>query len=66
MRSTRLTCLAAGAQEFEQIEKQNLLRALGISGWRISGKDGAAELLGLKPSTLTSRMKALGIRRPRP
>lgn len=53
-------------EEFEQIEKQNLLRALGISGWRISGKDGAAELLGLKPSTLTSRMKALGIRRPRP
>ncbi len=53
------------AQELEDIERKNLLRALELTGWRISGKDGAAQLLGLKPSTLTSRMKALGITRPR-
>ena len=54
------------AQEMEEIERNNLLRALELAGWRISGKEGAAQLLDLKPSTLTSRMKALGIRRPRP
>ncbi len=53
------------AGELEEIEKENLLRALESTGWRISGKDGAAQLLQLKPSTLTSRMKALGIHRPR-
>lgn len=53
------------AKEFEQLEKENLLKALESTGWRIAGKDGAAQLLGLKPSTLTSRMKALGIERPR-
>jgi transcriptional regulator with GAF, ATPase, and Fis domain len=54
------------AAEMEEIERKNLVRALELTGWRISGKDGAAQLLGLRPSTLTSRMKALGIRRPRP
>ncbi|HEY7162702.1 MAG TPA: sigma 54-interacting transcriptional regulator [Acidobacteriota bacterium] len=53
------------AKEFEQFEKENLLQALEATGWRIAGKDGAAQLLGLKPSTLTSRMKALGIERPK-
>jgi len=33
------------------------------TGWRVSGKEGAAELLGLKPTTLESRMKKLGIKR---
>ncbi len=54
------------AGELEEMEKENFLRALELTGWRISGKDGAAQLLGLKPSTFTSRMKALGIHRPRP
>ncbi len=34
-------------------------------GWRISSKGGAAEILGLVPTTLHSRMKKLGIKRPR-
>ena len=51
--------------EMEDLERKNLVRALERTGWRISGKDGAAEVLGLKPSTLSSRMKALGIHRPR-
>jgi transcriptional regulator with GAF, ATPase, and Fis domain len=33
--------------------------------WRVYGKNGAAEILGLKPSTLQHRMKKLGIERPR-
>jgi transcriptional regulator with GAF, ATPase, and Fis domain len=35
------------------------------TSWRVSGKKGAAELLGLKPTTLESRMKKLGIKRPK-
>ncbi len=50
-------------QELEALERENILRALEASGGKISGKGGAAELLGMKPSTLASRMKALGLRR---
>ena len=40
--------------------------ALVKSGWRIHGEGGAAELLGLKPTTLISRIKKLGLKRPVP
>jgi transcriptional regulator with GAF, ATPase, and Fis domain len=53
---------AAGLEEFE---RANLLRALEHAGWKLSGTGGAARLLGLHPNTLASRMKALGIERPR-
>ena len=53
------------AQELEDLERQNLLRALESTGWRVAGENGAARLLGINPSTLTSRLKALGISRPR-
>jgi PAS domain S-box-containing protein len=53
------------AREFEELERQNLLRALEATAWRVAGENGAAQLLGINPSTLNSRMKALGIRRPR-
>lgn len=48
-----------------EIEHQHVLRVLEMAGWRIRGKNGAAEILGLKPSTLESRMAKLGIRRDR-
>jgi PAS domain S-box-containing protein len=51
------------AAELLSLERANLERALAASGGKISGNDGAAELLGLPPSTVTSRMKALGIQR---
>ena len=51
--------------EMRRRERDNLLAALEQAGWKIYGQGGAAERLGLKPSTLGSRMKALGIRRPR-
>ena len=52
------------AEEMLQLEKNNILRALQASDWRVSGEGGAAGMLGINPSTLTSRMKSLGISRP--
>jgi transcriptional regulator with GAF, ATPase, and Fis domain len=52
-------------QEMHELERLNLVRALEQCDWKVSGEGGAAELLGLKPSTLTSRMKALKVKRPR-
>ncbi len=48
-----------------ELERQNLLNALRRCDFRIAGERGAAKLLGLSPSTLTYRMKQLGIERPR-
>ena len=47
---------------FREKEKLNMVAALRYSKWRISGTDGAAELLGIKPSTLAYRMKVYGIK----
>jgi PAS domain S-box-containing protein len=47
-----------------EAERQHILSTLKRSSWRVRGSGGAAELLELKPSTLESRMKKLGIRRP--
>jgi transcriptional regulator with GAF, ATPase, and Fis domain len=52
-------------KEMEELERQNLVRALESCDWRVSGTSGAAQLLGMNPSTFNSRMKALGIQRPR-
>lgn len=46
---------------FRQLEKANLLAALRHTNGRISGEDGAAVALGLKPSTLAYRLKTSGI-----
>jgi PAS domain S-box-containing protein len=51
-------------RELRETERENLRRALEATRWRVAGKDGAASLLGMNPSTLASRMKALGIIRP--
>ncbi len=45
-------------------ERENIIAALKRTKWKISGEDGAADLLGIKPTTLTSRMKKMGIERP--
>ena len=47
--------------EFRELEKTNIIAALNSADGKTWGKDGAAELLGLKPSTLAYRMKVLGI-----
>ncbi|HMJ64561.1 MAG TPA: sigma 54-interacting transcriptional regulator [Candidatus Binatia bacterium] len=51
------------AKEIESFERANIERALAACGGKISGDSGAASRLGLPPSTLSSRMKALGIQR---
>ena len=52
------------SKELQTLEKENILKALRQTRWKISGKFGAAELLQLPPTTLASRIKALGIERP--
>ncbi|MGE3173791.1 MAG: sigma 54-interacting transcriptional regulator [Planctomycetota bacterium] len=52
------------AIELEDLERLNMRRALEAAGWKIAGAGGAAERLGLRPNTLASRMKSLGIQRP--
>ena len=47
----------------EEGEKRHIIEALNSTGWRVSGKDGAAEILGINPKTLESRMHRLGIQR---
>jgi formate hydrogenlyase transcriptional activator len=53
------------SQEMESLERANIERALAACEGKIAGDNGAARRLGLAPSTLSSRMKALGIERPR-
>ncbi len=50
----------------EGMERMHINSVLEKTGWRIRGRNGAAEILGLKPTTLNSRMKKLGIKRRRP
>ena len=51
------------AEDLLRLERDNLRRALERTGWRVAGETGAARLLGMAPSTLSSRMKALDLRR---
>jgi PAS domain S-box-containing protein len=48
----------------QDMTRQRIVEALEETGWRVSGPRGAAELLGLKATTLEARMKRLGIARP--
>ena len=50
--------------EVRRLERENIQRAIARAGGKIYGPGGAAGLLGLKPTTLAYRMRALGIRRP--
>jgi len=51
--------------EIRRLERENILAVLRKTGWKIKGIDGAAEFLGIKPTTLVSRMEKLGLKRPR-
>jgi transcriptional regulator with GAF, ATPase, and Fis domain len=55
---------ASENSNLENIERSHLLNVLKKTGWRLAGKGGAAEVLGLKRTTLQSLMKRLGIKRP--
>ncbi|HEY2917613.1 MAG TPA: sigma 54-interacting transcriptional regulator [Candidatus Binatia bacterium] len=51
-------------ETLENVERNHIIRALGETDWVIHGKKGAAEILGINPSTLRSRMEKLGIKKP--
>jgi formate hydrogenlyase transcriptional activator len=48
----------------EEAERKHILGVLVKTAWRIAGKGGAAEILGMKRTTLLSKIKKLGIKRP--
>ncbi|NNF16442.1 MAG: sigma 54-interacting transcriptional regulator [Gammaproteobacteria bacterium] len=50
--------------EIKAFLKQNTIAALKAANWKVSGTDGAAELLGIKPTTLSDRIRAYRIQRP--
>ena len=52
-------------QYLTDIEREHIVSVLHQTGWRISGSGGAAGILGLKRTTLQSKMKKLGIQRPK-
>jgi transcriptional regulator with GAF, ATPase, and Fis domain len=52
--------------ELRQRERENLLVALEAANWKVMGAEGAAELLGVKATTLFSRMKKMGLKKPAP
>ena len=51
-------------QEMREFQKNNTIAALKQANWRVSGAGGAADLLGIKPTTLADRVRTLGIRKP--
>jgi transcriptional regulator with GAF, ATPase, and Fis domain len=48
----------------DEVAKEHIRRVLDACGWQIDGQHGAAASLGLRPSTLRSRMKKLGLHKP--
>lgn len=50
-------------EDLQEMEMENIVRALAKSNGRIYGEKGAAKLLGLPPTTLSSKMKSLGIKK---
>ncbi len=57
------TPVARGLSTLAEIESEHILRVLESTQWRVRGAGGAAEILGLPPTTLESRMVKLGLRR---
>lgn len=51
-------------EEMKLRDRENILNALNQSDWKISGSGGAAEILGMKPTTLHSKIKKLGLQKP--
>ena len=56
--------LSATRKTLEAVERDHILRILNQTQWKVSGKNGAAEILGVNRSTLRARMRKLGILKP--
>jgi len=61
---TSSSVLLSAVKTLEETERNQILKILSDTRWRINGKNGAAAILGLHPSTLRARMHKLGIPRP--
>jgi transcriptional regulator with GAF, ATPase, and Fis domain len=62
---SKVVSITREAVRLDEVEREHIRAVLERTGWRIRGSGGAAELLGLKPSTLEGRMAKLDLRRPR-
>ena len=60
------TASAGRSAKLEDVEREHIRTVIESTGWRVRGVDGAARRLGLKPTTLESRLVRLGIKRPEP
>ena len=58
------TATAGRSAKLEDVEREHIRTVLESTGWRIRGVGGAAERLGLKPTSLDSRLARLGLKRP--
>ena len=61
------TVISAGVvpeAEMKRLDRENILAALKQADWQVHGQGGAAELLGIPPTTLASRIKRMGLKRP--
>lgn len=58
-----VTCRSAN-ENLESLQRRHILSTLAATNWVIDGPNGAANILGLHPNTLRSRLKKLGISRP--
>lgn len=56
--------VAGKLKPFEDMERDYILEVLKTTNWKIGGKGSAAAILGMPPSTLRSRIKKLGLKRP--
>ena len=56
--------LSSVVRTLEETERNQIMKILDETGWRIEGRDGAAAILGLHASTLRARMHKIGIARP--
>jgi formate hydrogenlyase transcriptional activator len=54
---------ASGATTLHDLQRAHIIKVLERTGWQVSGENGAAKILGLKPTTLHARMAKLHIRR---
>lgn len=57
--------LAPASMTLDDVQRKQIIDVLELTAWRVRGNGGAAQLLGLKPSTLESRMAKLGVKRPK-
>jgi DNA-binding NtrC family response regulator len=55
----------SSSERLSDVETEHIRGVLESTGWRIRGAGGAAERLGLRPTTLETRLAKLGLRRPK-